>query len=200
MSFSRMTIAALACSVALLLNAPSQADTTSHWPADSVYQIDPKLETSDGRTVSFASSGRIRIATMFYASCPMACPLLIDTLRNLDAALSPAERAQVDILLISMDPERDTPAALAGLARERHITDKRWTLARTSSAETRKLAAILGIQYRKLDTGDFNHASVLVLLDAQGRVLARSQKLGMPDPAFLMQLRAAERVSASRRP
>jgi protein SCO1/2 len=94
-----------------------------------------------------------------------------------------------------MDPDRDAPAALAKVARERSITDRRWTLARTSTAETRKLAAILGIQYRKLDTGDFDHASVLVLLDAQGRVLARSQKLGTPDPIFLAQVQSALRSS-----
>jgi protein SCO1/2 len=128
---------------------------------------------------------------MFYASCPVACPLIVDTLRNLNAALTPAQRAQVDVLLISMDPDRDSPAALAELARERRITDRRWTLARTSVGETRKLAAMLGIQYRKLDTGSFDHSSVLVLLDAQGRVLARSQKLGTPDPAFLAQVRKA---------
>jgi protein SCO1/2 len=121
----------------------------------------------------------------------MACPLIVDTLRNLDAALTPSERAQVDVLMVSMDPERDSPAALAALARERRITDPRWTLARASPGDTRKLAAMLGIQYRKLDTGNFDHSSVLVLLDPQGRVLARSQKLGMPEPAFLAQVRKA---------
>jgi protein SCO1/2 len=191
MSYSKTLLAALACSFALLVGAPARADASAPWPSDSVYQISPELQTADGRKVSFASGGHVRIATMFYASCPMACPLIIDTLRNLDAALSPSERAQLDVLLLSMDPGHDTPAALAALARERGITDARWTLARTSATDTRKLAAMLGIQYRQLDTGDFDHASVLVLLDPQGRVLARSRKLGLPDPAFLQEVRSA---------
>jgi len=53
------------------------------------------------------------------------------------------------------------------------------------------LAAVLGVQYRALDNGDFDHASVLVLLDAGGRVLARSRKTGVPDPEFLAAVRAA---------
>jgi len=44
---------------------------------------------------------------------------------------------------------------------------------------------------------DFQHASVLVLLDAQGRILARSQKLGTPDPAFLAQVRTTASLRSS---
>ncbi len=176
--------------------AASPADAL---PSDSVYQIDPALQTADGRKTSFsATRGRPRIVTMFYASCPMACPLTIDTLRNLDAALPPAERARLGVLMLSMDPERDTPAALSALASERNISDRRWILARASPADTRKLAALLGIQYRRLDTGDFDHSSALILLDAQGRQLARSQKLGTPDPEFLAKVRAALAQDAPR--
>lgn len=175
--------------------APSQ--TSMSLPADSVYQLNPQLQTAEGRTVAFATAGRVRIATMFYASCPMACPLIIDTLRNLDSALTPPQRAQLDILLLSLDPEHDTPAVLAAVARERKLTDRRWTLARASHTDTRKLAAILGIQYRELDTGDFDHASVLVLLDPRGRVLARSQKLGVPDPVFLARVKSAVQDATS---
>ena len=53
----------------------------------------------------------------------------------------------------------------------------------------RKLAAILGIQYRQLDDGDFNHTSVLILLDAEGRIAARSEKMGKTDPAFVDAIR-----------
>jgi protein SCO1/2 len=161
-------------------------------PADSLYQVDAPLQTADGRAMHFAAPGsHVRIVTMFYANCPMACPLTIDTLRNIDAALSPAQRSKLEVLLITMDPERDTPQALHAVARERRIEDKRWTLARASAPDTRKLAALLGIQYRALDNAEFDHASVLVLLDAEGRPLARTSKLGVPAPEFLSAVRQA---------
>jgi protein SCO1 len=185
----RVTAAAL---VAAFASLAFGAEASSAWPSASLYQVDAPLETADGHHARFASrSGRVRIVTMFYASCPMACPLTIDTLRNLDAALAPAERAKVDVLLLSMDPERDTPQELTRVAKERHINDPRWMLARASLADTRKLAAVLGIQYRELNNGDFDHASVLVLLDAQGRVVSRSGKLGTPAPEFVAAVRAA---------
>ena len=50
----------------------------------------------------------------------------------------------------------------------------------------RQAAGVLGIRYRELADGNFNHTSALVLLDAQGRVLARTERMGsVPDPAFV---------------
>ena len=49
----------------------------------------------------------------------------------------------------------------------------------------RKLAAMLGIQYRELPSGEFNHSSVIVLLDAEGRVVGKTSLLGEADPAFV---------------
>lgn len=183
-------------SIAMLVVGQSPAGDSSApvhaWPADSLYHVDAPIETASGGATTFAKgAGRTRIVTMFYASCPMACPMTIGTLRKLDAELSSAERARLDVLLLSIDPARDTPGALARLAQEHRITDVRWTLARASPSDTRKLAAALGIQYRALDNGDFDHASTLVLLDAKGRMLTRSNRLGDPAPEFLAAVRRA---------
>ena len=55
----------------------------------------------------------------------------------------------------------------------------------------RKTAAVLGVRYRALANGEFNHSSVLILLDADGRIVARTEKMGrVPDPEFLAKVRA----------
>ena len=52
------------------------------------------------------------------------------------------------------------------------------------------------IRYRTLADGDFNHTSALVLLDADGRVVARTERIGFaPDPAFLAAMRNTLRSS-----
>jgi protein SCO1/2 len=181
--------AAIAMSVMLLT---AGGGVRAEVPSDSLYNIDVPLETAAGRHIRFSTgAGRVRIVTMFYANCPMACPLIIDTLKNLDSGLDPHERERLDILMVSMDPSHDTPAALTRVTHERRISDARWTLARASVPDTRKLAAILGIQYRELADGTFDHTSTLVLLDPQGRVLARSSKLGMPATEFLYAVKRA---------
>jgi len=56
----------------------------------------------------------------------------------------------------------------------------------------RSVAAVLGIRYRQLADGEFNHSSMLVLVDANGRILARTEKIGtQPDPEFVAAVRKA---------
>jgi len=65
-------------------------------------------------------------------------------------------------------------------------------LARTEAASVRSVAALLGVRYRALADGEFNHTSALVLLDDEGRVVARTERLGsVPDPEFLAAVKAA---------
>jgi protein SCO1/2 len=181
--------------LAAVLAASAHAGTATAkgtWPADSLHHVDVPMETSAGGSSSLAATGgHVRLATMFYASCPMACPLIIDTLRAIERELPAADRARLRVLLVTLDPERDTPAALRALAAQRRIDATRWTLARTAPSRTRELAAALGIQYRRLDDGNFNHSSSIVLLSADGRVLARTSTMGTPDPAFVAAVRAA---------
>ena len=68
------------------------------------------------------------------------------------------------MLLVSIDPERDTPAALRKLADERRIDTSRWTLAHADAAAVRRIAAALSIQYRKLPNGEFSHSTIISAL------------------------------------
>jgi protein SCO1/2 len=50
---------------------------------------------------------------------------------------------------------------------------------------------VLGVQYRQLENREFNHSSALVLLDADGRVLARTSTIGEIDPEFVAAVKKA---------
>jgi protein SCO1/2 len=90
-----------------------------------------------------------------------------------------------------MDPVRDTPAALTQVVKRRQLDTSRWTLASPRPEDVRSVAGVLGVRYRQLADGEFNHTSALVLLDADGRVVARTEKIGsVPDPDFLAAVRA----------
>ena len=91
-----------------------------------------------------------------------------------------------------MDPARDDPAALKKVAEQRKLDTTRWTLASPPAGEVRAVAGVLGIRYRLLADGEFNHSSALILVDANGRILARTEKIGSkPDPEFVAAVRKA---------
>lgn len=156
-------------------------------PKDSIYQLNDSFTDQNGQDFKLAArSGQVQLVAMFYSSCQYACPLIIDSAKGVEQALTPAQRGKLELLLISFDPVRDTPETLAALALKRKLDLSHWTLARASAAGVRKVAALLGVRYRELANGEFNHSSQLILLDAQGRLLARTEKMGgMPDPEFL---------------
>lgn len=165
--------------------------TTAHaadtaLPGDSIYQLDVLITDQDGQELRLpALRGQVRIISMFYASCPYVCPLTISTLERIEKELSPEQRRNLGVVLFTLDPERDTSEALKTLARERNLDETRWRLQRTDGVAVRKLAGVLGIQYRQIENRDFNHSSALILLDTDGRVLARSSQMGDPDPEFI---------------
>jgi protein SCO1 len=194
-------IRSLAAIVMLVLAcAAIGGDASPLIPADSVYQHAANFSDQHGKEFKLADRrGKPQLVAMFYTSCQYVCPLIIDSAKGVEHALNEKERAGLAILLVSIDPARDDTAALRSVFHKRKLDATRWTLARTDESSVRMLAALLGVRYRALVDGEYNHTSALFLLDSQGRKLASSAKLGsVPDADFLASVRAA--LAAQQRP
>ncbi len=184
---SRMAALAALVAGAWLLAASGGVVAGTPLPGDSVYQLELPLTGQDGRTRDWDTlRGKPRLVSMFYTSCQYICPLIVDSGKAIERALTPAQRDRLGIVLISMDPARDDPAALEAVATKRKLDGDRWWLAAPREGDVRSVAGVLGIRYRKLADGEFNHTSALVLLDAEGRIVARTDQVGTrPDQAFV---------------
>lgn len=171
-------------------------------PGDSVYNLPLQLTNQDGQQQMLsARRGRPQLVAMFYTSCQMVCPLIIDSLRLTRNALDPAVRAQVDILAVSFDPTRDDVATLRTYAQKRKLDPRVWTLARAEPGQVRQLSGVLALQYRQLPDREFNHSSELILLDVDGRIAARTAMIGKLDPAFVSTVnQVVAKSSAQARP
>lgn len=143
---------------------------------DSIYHTRTPLTDQNGQAFELGSlKGSLVLATMFYASCTSVCPMLIAQLEHLVSALPSDVRAQTHVLLVSLDPPRDSPAKLTELAQRHQITDPHWHFARTESAGVREIAALLGVRYRQLPDDEISHSQVLVLLDRNGAIIERME-------------------------
>jgi len=172
--------------LALLLVGTARA--ASPLPSDSVYQLRVALIDQDGHSAPLtAGRGTPQLVSMFYTSCTMVCPMIIDTMKATRRAAG--EPSNLHLLAVSFDPARDSADTLRRYAAVHKLDPRWWTLARTASQDTRSLAALLGVQYRQLPDGEFNHSSALLLLDAEGRIVARSSVIGRTDPEFVAAVR-----------
>lgn len=159
-------------------------------PTDSVYQLATPLTDQNGRPFTLGDGrGTPTIVSMFYTSCQFVCPMLVEAIRATQGKLVDGERQRLNVLMVTFDPQHDTVAVLQKTAKERQVEDAHWTLARTDAPNVRKLASVLGVQYRALGNGDFNHTTALILLDADGRIVGRTSQLGDADPAFVKLLK-----------
>ena len=175
----------LAPAFARAAGVPAAASASSALPADSLYRLDVPLTDQHGRPFHLADlRGSPVLASMFYASCDMVCPLIFETIAMTLREAGPKVAARARVLMVSFDPERDTVEVLRQTAEDHHATD-RWTLARGTDDAARQVAAVLKLQYRKLDGGAVNHSSTITLLDADGRAVERSGKLGEVDPVLV---------------
>ena len=172
--------------------AAGQDGAAQALPGQSLYHLQAGLTDQHGQSLQWADlRGRPQLVSMFYANCHLMCPLIIENAKAVQKQLPDDQRAKLGVAMISLDPARDTPAALADVA-TRHRTPDDWRYLAPGANDVRALASVLDVRYRFREDGSINHTSVLVLLDAQGRELARSEVAGaIPDPAFSRQVLAA---------
>ena len=167
------TFLAIACDRGGSSSTPTPSNAENAVVGPAIYPLRLSLRDEDGHAASLDRfRGHPVILSMFYASCPSACPLTMSRIQSIERALPTLDRENLRVLLVSFDAERDTPAVLRKTALA-HSLDSRWMLASASAEDARTLAAALGVTYTKLPDGEFSHSSVLVLVDEQGQPLAR---------------------------
>ena len=139
-------------------------------PARSLYQLDAKWTDDADQTVTLASlRGQPIVVALFFASCEYACPVLVNDLQRLRAALPAAVREQTRFVLVSFDVARDTPAALAAY-RAKTALDAGWTLLRGEATDVQDLAMLLGVSYKQDARGQFAHSNLFTVLNPDGEI------------------------------
>lgn len=139
----------------------------------SLYQLGATWTNDAEKPVTLASlRGKPVIVAMFFAQCEYACPVLVHDMKRLLGALPESVREQTQLVLVTFDTERDTPAALRAF-RERMSLDARWTLLRGETDAVQELAMLLGVKFKQDARGQFAHSNLLTLLNAEGEIVHR---------------------------
>jgi protein SCO1/2 len=137
----------------------------------SLYQLDSTWTNDNGLPVKLSAlCGRPQLVCMFFAHCQYACPLLVQQMKQIEAALPENLRTNVGFVLVSFDTERDTPDALHQYRLQHDLAAERWTLLHGSNDDVLELAALLGVKFKKDAQGQFMHSNVLTILNSQGEI------------------------------
>lgn len=160
------------------LAAAKPAPSPTAGTEGSVYQLGSKWTRQDGISVPLSSlAGHPTVVAMVYLSCSGACPMTMTDLKKIESAVPETVRDQVRFALFSFDSKRDTPDKLREFLKSKSVDPNRWSAFQGSKVDVRKLAAVLGIQYRQDESGGFAHSNVITVLDREGRI--RHQQIGL---------------------
>ena len=148
----------------------------------SLYDLPSAWRDQTGAALRLpALAGKVRVVAMVYTSCHATCPLIVADLKRIEASIPAARRDAVGFVLVSLDPERDTPGRLAEWAARTQLDPSRWTLLAGDDGAVRELSAALGVRYQAQADGEVAHTNAITVLDAAGAVA--HQQPGLGDPA-----------------
>lgn len=163
-----------------LIKRESKSEQPLAFPARSlrIAHVPPPIDLVDqhGEHVTLDRfHGKVVILTGVYTSCGYACPRLLASARKAVYALPEADRKELAVLGITLDPEHDGPKELAGMARAQKIDDSdTYHFLTGPSPDVNRVLDLLEIARTKNpETGVIDHASIFVLVDRRGKIAYR---------------------------
>jgi len=176
-----LALVASACSSGPPGPPPASAGTTETRSIPATI-LDEPLVNQHGKTVTLAGfRGKTVMVVPFLTLCTDVCPLTTGNLLQVERSLEAAHvAAKVEVVELSVDPGRDSPARLAAYAR---LTMANWQLVTETPAVLHAIAQFFGFVYQKVPednppsidwltgkplTYDIDHSDGYVLIGARG--------------------------------
>ena len=126
-----------------------------------------RLTAQDGQPFDSKSlAGKIWVADFIYTTCPGPCPRMTSQMHEVQSAVD--QIRDVKLLSFTVDPARDTPAALAEYARVHHANPELWFFLTGPPSELRTLDRDV-FRLGDLDAS-LEHSTRFVLVDRRSRI------------------------------
>lgn len=145
---------------------------------NSVYQLRGSWTDQNAKQVTLSKlKGHPQIVAMIFTHCAYVCPRVVEEMKAIRDSLPANLKNEVGGVLVSFDPERDTPEQLKSYAAQRQL-DSHWELLKGSSDQVRELSMVLNVRYQKLTGGNFSHTGNIYILDKNGNIVQSVDGLG----------------------
>ncbi len=148
------------------------------------------LTPTDGARVSLVDlRGKVVVVTFIYTTCADTCPLLTAKLVGIQRQLD-TDGARVRFVAITVDPKKDTPAALRRYAEGHGAKAPGWIFLTGTEGEIGEVARRYGIYVKKRPGGDVDHTFLTSVIDGEGVLRVQYQGVRFDPGEFLRDLRS----------
>lgn len=127
------------------------------------------LDQNGGKVRLAQFRGEVLGVTFLYTTCPdvSACPMTMAKFSKLDAMLR--EKKFGHLLVVTVDPEHDTPAVLRDYAEKAGASAKRWSFLTGSPQDVAEVASRFGVLYSRKGA-QVLHQQAVAVVDPDGRL------------------------------
>ena len=181
----RRVLSIVSLAAVLALSACGNREAMGDYPAANGNNCLPEVSLIDqhGSAVSLASlKGKPVLIDFIYTSCASTCPMLTAKMAAIAHHLGPALGADVTIVSISLDPEHDTPAALAKYAKSHDADGPGWIFLTGPPAQIDQVLDAFKLRRTREGDGTITHSISAFLLGPDGHQLRQYNALDVsPD-------------------
>jgi protein SCO1/2 len=145
----------------------------------SLYTLKSTWTSDVGRHVKLeVLRGHPQVMALFFTNCEHSCPLIVADMKAIEKAVPRNLRGKVDFLLVSIDPDRDTPEVLHAYRAKHQLTTEHWTLLTGPAAAIKQLADMVGFQYYPGSQRQYAHSLLITILDQSGEIVFQQAGVG----------------------
>ncbi len=147
---------------------------------ESIFNLTSKWNTEEGKTIQLEDlKGKTLVMVMIYTTCKAACPRLVADMRNIEAQIPNENLKDLNFILVSIDPETDTPERLKAFAIENFMDDEQWTFLQGTKNSVREFANVLAVKYKQITPMDFSHSNIISVFNSGGELIHQQEGLGV---------------------
>lgn len=163
-----------------IASKPSKEVNNDEISDESIFNLTSKWNTEEGASIQLKDlKGKTLVMVMIYTTCKAACPRLVADMRNIEAQIPEKKLKDLRFVLVSIDPETDTPQRLKTFAKENFMDAEQWTFLQGTKSSVREFANVLAVKYKQISPMDFSHSNIISVFNKKGELIHQQEGLGV---------------------
>ena len=142
-------------------------------PGNPIYHINSEWRDQNNQLRDIDDfRGNVQVLAFVYTYCEHSCPIIVANLKRVEVKLTEAQKSSTQIMLVSLDPMRDTPETLNCYMQDHNMKSGEWNMLNGDPDDVLELSALVGVRYRPMDTEgtDIAHSNIITVPDKAGRI------------------------------
>lgn len=165
-------------SVLLLASCSSNESQVAELSSDSIFNLTSEWKNQDNKSMQLKDlRGKTLVVVIIYTSCKTACPILVGKMKQIESKIDSKDSEDIEFVLVSLDPEVDTPERLKKFAKDNAMDGPQWTFLTSNEDDTQEFANVLAVKYKKISPIDFSHSNIITIFDPNGDLVTQEEGL-----------------------